>query len=69
MIKKITFGSRELNKLLDDTLMNVHSFPSETLMEIAGLSIAQVTNLILTESVSLHTVIYQAGVNKLWIFP
>lgn len=50
MIKKITFGSRELNKLLDDTLMNVHSFPSETLMEIAGLSIAQVTNLILTES-------------------
>ena len=46
-MKKITFGSRELNKLIDDTLMNKYSFPSETLMEIAGLTIAQLAHFIL----------------------
>jgi NAD(P)H-hydrate repair Nnr-like enzyme with NAD(P)H-hydrate epimerase domain len=45
-MKKITFGSRELNKLLDDTLMNKYVFPSETLMEIAGLAIAQLSHQI-----------------------
>lgn len=47
-MKAITFGSRELNKLLDDTLMSKYSFPSETLMEIAGIAVAQVSNIILT---------------------
>ena len=46
LMKKITFGSRELNKLLDDTLMNKYVFPSETLMEIAGLAIAQLSHQI-----------------------
>jgi NAD(P)H-hydrate epimerase len=46
-MKKITFGTRELNQLLDDTLMKKHLFPSETLMEIAGLAVAQVAHLIL----------------------
>jgi hypothetical protein len=31
-MKKITFGTRELNKLLDDTLMTKYTFASETLM-------------------------------------
>lgn len=47
-MKGITFGTRELNKLLDDTLMSKYSFLSETLMEIAGISVAQVSDLILT---------------------
>lgn len=47
-MKSITFGSRELNKLLDETLMNKYNFLSETLMEIAGISIAQVSDLILS---------------------
>ena len=45
-MKKITFASRELNKLLDDTMMNKYLFPSETLMEIAGLAIAQLAHKI-----------------------
>ena len=49
-MKKITFGSRELNKLIDDTLMNKYSFPSETLMEIAGLTIAHLTHSLLQQS-------------------
>lgn len=48
LMKKVTFGSRELNKLLDDTLMGKYHFPSETLMEIAGLAVAQVANLVLS---------------------
>ena len=46
-MKNITFATREVNKLLDDTLMNKYKFPSETLMEIAGIAISQVANLIL----------------------
>lgn len=46
-MKKITFGTRELNKLLDDTLMSKYTFSSETLMEIAGIAVAQVSDLIL----------------------
>lgn len=49
VMNKITFGTRELNKLLDDTLMGKYHFPSETLMEIAGLAVAQVANLILSQ--------------------
>jgi NAD(P)H-hydrate repair Nnr-like enzyme with NAD(P)H-hydrate epimerase domain len=47
-MKKITFGSRELNRLLDDTLMDKYRFASETLMELAGLAVAQVAHLILS---------------------
>ncbi len=47
MMKKISFGTREMNKLLDDTLMVKYMFPSETLMEIAGLAVAQVAHSIL----------------------
>jgi NAD(P)H-hydrate repair Nnr-like enzyme with NAD(P)H-hydrate epimerase domain len=54
MMKKVTFGSRELNKLLDDTLMGKYRFPSETLMEIAGLAVAQVANLILSQQRTLN---------------
>ena len=46
-MKKITFATRELNKLLDETLMDKHHFASETLMELAGLAAAQVANSIL----------------------
>ena len=46
-MNKFTFGTREMNKLLDDTLMNKYPFASETLMELAGLAIAQVSNKIL----------------------
>jgi NAD(P)H-hydrate repair Nnr-like enzyme with NAD(P)H-hydrate epimerase domain len=46
-MKNITFGSRQINKLLDDTLMNKYHFASETLMELAGLAVAQVANLLL----------------------
>ena len=46
-MKKWTYGSRELNKLLDETLMNKYSFASETLMELAGLAVAQVAHKIL----------------------
>lgn len=49
-MKKITFGTRELNQLLDDTLMKKYSFPSETLMEIAGIAVAQVADLILRKN-------------------
>ena len=46
-MNKITFGTRELNKILDDTLMTKYPFASETLMELAGLAIAQISNKIL----------------------
>jgi NAD(P)H-hydrate epimerase len=46
-MKKITFATRELNKLLDETLMDKHHFASETLMELAGLAAAQVAHSIL----------------------
>jgi len=46
-MKKFTYGTRELNQLLDETLMNKYSFASETLMELAGLAVAQVTHRIL----------------------
>ena len=46
-MRKITYGTRELNKLIDDTLMLKYTFPSETLMQIAGISIAQVSHIIL----------------------
>ena len=46
-MKKISFGSREMNRLLDDTLMLKYKFPSETLMEIAGLAVAQVVHRLL----------------------
>jgi len=49
-MKQITFGNRQLNKLLDDTLMHKYHFASETLMELAGLAVAQVANLILTRT-------------------
>ena len=49
-MKKITFGTREMNKLLDDTLMSKYPFASETLMELAGLAIAQVSNKILKQN-------------------
>lgn len=49
-MKKITFGTRELNKLLDDTLMSKYTFSSETLMEIAGIAVAQVSALILKKA-------------------
>ena len=49
-MRKITFGTRELNKLLDDTLMEKYSFASETLMELAGLAVAQVAQKILKRS-------------------
>lgn len=49
-MKKITFGTRELNKLLDDTLMSKYPFASETLMEIAGLAVAQLSHAILSRS-------------------
>jgi NAD(P)H-hydrate epimerase len=38
-----------MNALLDSTLMDKYHFPSETLMELAGLAIAQVTNKILKD--------------------
>ena len=47
MMKKISFGTREMNKLLDDRIMVKYMFPSETLMEIAGLAVAQVAHSIL----------------------
>jgi hypothetical protein len=31
-MRKITYGTRELNKLIDDTLMLKYTFLSETLM-------------------------------------
>ena len=46
-MKKFTYGTRELNQLLDETLMNKYSFASETLMELAGLAVSQVTHRIL----------------------
>ncbi len=46
-MKNITFGTRELNRLLDDTLMSKYTFPSETLMEIAGLAVAQISHIVL----------------------
>ena len=46
-MKKITFGTREMNRILDDTLMNKHQFASETLMELAGVAVAQVAHKIL----------------------
>lgn len=46
-MRKITYGTRELNKLIDDTLMLKYTFLSETLMQIAGISIAQVSHIIL----------------------
>ncbi len=48
-MRKITFGTREMNKLLDDTLMVKYMFPSETLMELAGLAVAQVAHSILSK--------------------
>ncbi len=36
-----------MNTLLDSTLMDKYRFPSETLMELAGLAIAQVTHSLL----------------------
>jgi NAD(P)H-hydrate epimerase len=47
-MRKLTFGSRELNQLLDQALMEKHGFPSETLMELAGLAAAQVADRLLT---------------------
>jgi NAD(P)H-hydrate epimerase len=49
-MKGVTYGSRQLNKLLDDTLMEKHHFASETLMELAGLAVAQVAHKILKRS-------------------
>jgi len=46
-MKKITFATREINKLLDEKLMDKHHFASETLMELAGLASAQVAHSIL----------------------
>lgn len=46
-MRKITYATREVNKLLDETLMDKHHFPSETLMELAGLAAAQVAHSIL----------------------
>lgn len=46
-MRKFTFGSRELNKLLDDTLMEKYGFASETLMELAGVAVAQVAHRLL----------------------
>lgn len=60
MKKGLTFGSRELNKLLDDTLMLRESFASETLMEIAGLSVAQFAHIVLQRS-SLRNVLVLVG--------
>ena len=37
-----------MNTLLDATLMDKYKFPSETLMELAGLAIAQITHKILS---------------------
>jgi NAD(P)H-hydrate epimerase len=41
-----------MNTLLDSTLMDKYKFPSETLMELAGLAIAQITNKILKKDTS-----------------
>lgn len=46
-MRKFTYGTRELNKLLDETLMDKHGFASETLMELAGVAVAQVAHRIL----------------------
>lgn len=54
-MRKFTFGTRELNKLLDDTLMDKYHFASETLMELAGLAVAQVAHRILkAQQTGLH---------------
>ena len=49
LMRRITFGTRELNKLLDDTLMQKYRFASETLMELAGLAVAQVAHRLLSK--------------------
>lgn len=46
-MRKFTYGTRELNKLLDETLMDKHGFASETLMELAGVAVAQVAHRVL----------------------
>lgn len=46
-MKKFTFATRELNQLLDDTLMKKYTFLSETLMELAGIAVAQVAHNLL----------------------
>ena len=48
-MKKFSYGTREMNKLLDDVLMNKYSFASETLMELAGVAVAQVSHKILKD--------------------
>lgn len=52
MLKQVAYLTREQNAKLDELLMGKYSFLSETLMEIAGLAVAQVTHQLARELVS-----------------
>lgn len=49
MLKKVCYLTREQNTKLDELLMGKYSFLSETLMELAGLAVAQVTHQLAQE--------------------
>lgn len=49
MHKSIQYLSREQNTKLDELLMGPYGFLSETLMELAGVAVAQVSHQLTTE--------------------
>jgi hydroxyethylthiazole kinase-like uncharacterized protein yjeF len=51
MLRQVAYLTREQNTKLDELLMGKYSFLSETLMELAGLAVAQVTHQLAKELV------------------